>query len=412
MKGQLPNEQGQCYCEKEGKYMKEGQFYTYRDGSKTTMCKSCLTMHVDNFDPETFTWLLKDLDFPYVPSEWVKLRDEAFAKNPQKMNGASVFGKYLSKMRLTQFKGKGWADSEELVAQRERKQAQMTEEQRIEREKYEQDVQQRYEAGEMSEAEYKTRMSTIKQYEDMAATPSEELDAAVNNPFVEEGFMKEEDLPNPAADLTQEDKLYLAMKWSRLYKPNEWIQLEKNYNEMMESFDIQDADTKNTLILICKTNLKINQCMDVGDVDGATKYSRMYDQLRKSAKLTAAQNKNEKGEFVDSIGELVAYCEREGGKIPKYEIKVPYDVIDKVIDDLKSYTKTLVYSDPSLAREIEDYLKNRKIIDEQQKDRQKAKEEGLEQRELTDEDYQVYNEKLEEQRLEDLAVEEEGDDIS
>jgi hypothetical protein len=30
--------------------------------------------------------------------------------------------------------------------------------------------------------------------------------------------------------------------------------------------------------------------------------------LRKSAKFTAAQNKEEKGNVVDSVGELVAFC--------------------------------------------------------------------------------------------------------
>ena len=55
------------------------------------------------------------------------------------------------------------------------------------------------------------------------------------------------------------------MKWGRTYKPSEWVELEKRYTEMMNSFDIQDADSKNTLILICKTNLKQNQALDMGD---------------------------------------------------------------------------------------------------------------------------------------------------
>ena len=88
--------------------------------------------------------------------------------------------------------------------------------------------------------------------------------------------MKEEDIPDPAAELTQEDKLFLAMKWGRLYKPSEWIELEKNYNEMMNSFDIQDADTESTLILLCKTDLKMNQAIDSGDVEGFQKFSKNF----------------------------------------------------------------------------------------------------------------------------------------
>jgi len=40
------------------------------------MCKDCLTMHVDNFNPETFTWILEKADFPYVPAEWNAIRDK------------------------------------------------------------------------------------------------------------------------------------------------------------------------------------------------------------------------------------------------------------------------------------------------------------------------------------------------
>jgi len=33
------------------------------------------------------------------------------------------------------------------------------------------------------------------------------------------------------------------MKWGRLYKASQLVALEKDYNQMKKSFDIQDADT-------------------------------------------------------------------------------------------------------------------------------------------------------------------------
>ena len=109
------------YCEKCHKTMTDVNFYTYKDGKKTEMCKKCLTMHIDNFNPDTFLWLLEKMDVPYIPEEWNVLRDKAYAKNPQKMTGMSVFGKYLSKMKLKQWKEYGWADTERLAAQRAEK---------------------------------------------------------------------------------------------------------------------------------------------------------------------------------------------------------------------------------------------------------------------------------------------------
>jgi hypothetical protein len=55
----------------------------------------------------------------------------------------------------------------------------------------------------------------------------------------------------------------------------------------------------------------------------------MYEASRKSAKFTAAQNKEKQDDFVSSVGELVRYCEKEGGRIPRLKIDYNYDIIDK-----------------------------------------------------------------------------------
>ena len=47
-----------CSCEKCGRRMDADNFYTYRDGRKMEICKKCVTMHVDNFEPDTYTWIL------------------------------------------------------------------------------------------------------------------------------------------------------------------------------------------------------------------------------------------------------------------------------------------------------------------------------------------------------------------
>ena len=240
-------------CTKCGKMMDENtQFYTYKNGDKTTMCKKCLTMHIDNFNPETFLWLLQDMDVPYIEAEWNVLRDRAFAKNPN-LNGMSVFGKYLSKMKLKQWNQYGWNDTERLKVLNEEK----LKVKQAEKEQFESLLKAQFDNGEITEAQYKTLISTETQNEDYYAGTGPALHipgAAADNPYQENNFIDESLLSGPAAQLTDEDKIYLAMKWGRLYQPADWIELERNYNEMMNSFDIQDADTINTLILLCKTN--------------------------------------------------------------------------------------------------------------------------------------------------------------
>jgi hypothetical protein len=43
---------------------------------------------------------------------------------------------------------------------------------------------------------------------------------------------------SPEFDLTQEDIIYLRLKWGKSYKPEEWVRLEQLYEEMMSSYDI------------------------------------------------------------------------------------------------------------------------------------------------------------------------------
>ena len=379
-------------CQKCGRMKNaDTQFYQYKNGEKTELCKDCLTMHIDNFDPNTYLWLLEKMDVPYIPEEWNILRDRAFAKNPL-LNGMSVFGKYLSKMKLKQFKDYGWADTDKLNAERDLKNRENLEE----RQKYDEELKEKMENGEITEAEFKTLTSTPTQKEDMLINPERYIPGA-NDAYSNPDTYIDESLIDVGAELTQEDKIYLATKWGRLYKPSEWVELEKKYTDMMNSFDIQDADSMNTLILICKTDLKMNQALDCSDFEGYQKLSKVSNDLRKSAKFTAAQNKEKKDDYVDSIGQLVSVCEREGF-IPRYAIDIPQDKVDATLKDMNEYVKKLVTQDLGFGQQIEDSIRKIQI--------QKEMEQNADQ-DLTDEDFADYYEDIEEQREQDLENEDE-----
>lgn len=377
-------------CEKCKRTLDADAFYTYKDGNKVELCKKCLTMHIDNFDESTFLWLLEKMDVPYIPEEWNVLRDRAYAKNPNKMNGMSVFGKYLSKMKLRQWKNTCWADGERLRKEREEKDALAAKE----RTNYEQSIKQQYDEGKINEAQYRTLVSSMKQHKDDPVYIPEMPP--------ETNFISEEELSgsDPSKELTKEDRVYLAMKWGRFYRPNEWLQLERKYTEMTNCFDIEDSDSISTLILICKTDLKMNQMLDSGDIDGYNKLARTYDTLRKSAKFTAVQNKKEDSNFIDTVGELVAYCEREKGQIPEFEINTAKDIIDKEIDDLKSYTKSLIYKDTSIAQQIESYLKQRQMMEENKQ----AIAQGREIPIITNDDYSEYFDQIAQEKEDDKRI--------
>ena len=225
----------------------------------------------------------------------------------------------------------------------------------------------------------------------------------------EDPYIQEDELYDLSEELTDEDKKYLAMKWGRLYKPSEWIELEKIYEQMTASFDIQDADTINTLILICKTNLKMNQAIDIGDLDGFQKLSRVSESLRKSAKFTAAQNKEEKNDFVDSVGELVSMCEREGF-IPRFATDIPQDKVDLTLKDMNKYLYKLVTQDLGFGQQIEDALQKIKIQQEMQSNNDLSLDADADTEELIDQDYEDFYQSVHNQKEQDLDMQKEGDD--
>ena len=427
LKGQVEDENGKCQCQRCGKRMGQINFYTYKDGSKCEICKPCLTAHIDNFNPSTFEWILEKMDVPYIPTEWNVLRDKAFAKDPYKMNGMSVIGKYLAKMKLKQWNSYGYADTEKIQQELQAEKARKDQADKEEKARYEAELKVKLSEGKISQAEYQTLVSTETQNKELPrwgdnitgehatqGSPSSYAEALgqAKNPFQEQNFMAEDEIVDPGADLDNQDKMYLAVKWGRLYKPSQWVALEQLYNEFMNSFDIQGAARIDTLKMICKTSLKMNEAIDCGDIDSYQKLSRVYDSMMKSAKFTEAQNKDNNGDTIDSAAAIVDFVEAHSGQIPRYQCNEPQDIVDQIIADLKAYNKSLIYEDKSLAQEIEKYLQDKRISDEIKKDKKDAKAKGLDDVQLQDDDFADYKDSLNtmkehDESLDDKLIEEE-----
>ena len=318
----------------------------YPNGKLDT-CKKCITMHVDNFNPDTYMWILQECDVPYVPDEWHKLL-EKYAYNRDKLTGMTILGRYLSKMKLKQHKDYRWKDTAFLQEMADTKK-----EQAMKR--------QGYDAQEIA-----LQLEKDRQYlpeDGVAKEPVYDETPSMSSP-VEDYFAEQCEGEELNIDLTDEDKTYLRLKWGKTYKPEEWVKLEQLYEEMMQSYDIQGAGHIDTLKLICKTSLKANQLIDMGDIEGFQKMSKVYDSLMKSGNFTAAQNKSESGEFVDSIGELIELCEKDG-YIERYYVESPNDKVDLTIQDMQRYTRTLIEEETNISTMVEKALRENAKEDEE-----------------------------------------------
>lgn len=245
------------YCTKCGKMLDEKQFYTsnnlekYQDG-KLNECKDCISMHVDPWDPDTFLWILEEADVPYIKSAWDKIIEKEIAKkgSASSVTGKGTIGRYLSSMKLSQYKRMRWADTE-VLAEKE-KEAKITAMQT-----------QGFTPEEIEEALAEEKGPPRPEppfpqtQEDTDSPPTVPADPALT------GFEPEED--EFSDQLTEADKLMLRLKWGKGYTAEQWVRMEQLYNDMMKSYDIQTAGHKDTLIMLCKTSIRANDLLDAGD---------------------------------------------------------------------------------------------------------------------------------------------------
>ena len=394
------------YCPKCQRTMRVHQnFYSsprldrYPEGYMNS-CKKCFTMHIDMDDPATVMPLLEEMNLPYIPREWnnlvSKYRDNA------KTTVTAIFGRYVAKMKLVQYRDYTYDDTESFFEEAKYKELNKQVNSMAEKQKYEEAK----ESGKIYE-----NLENI----DLNNLPMEELKEL----FQSSGGLFEEDEKdhNYEFDITPADKQYLWAKWGKTYRINDCIELEKFHNEMMDSYDIRTGSHKDYLLKISRVSLKMDQALEINDIEGFQKLSRVYDLLMKSAKFTASQVKDLSEDNLDAIGVAVGMCETEGF-IPKFVDNERQDVVDFTIVDIKRYLDKLIKEEANLGNMVEIYLQ--KMVEAE------AQEEGeldddeddiliLQEKDeadiLSDADFEDFNEMREQESEADLeALIEAGED--
>lgn len=385
-------------CVKCGKTMSESFFFSKKNGERSTMCRDCLTMYIDNRKPSTFLWILEDFDFPYVEDVWVSLANKVYKQDPANFGPRSVIGRYFRTMKMVSWRDYSWADSDRLNAERQGKREHVTANRReayLDEEK-EQKLLEQLEKGEISQAQYQTLSARYsfdhneidknpnviasdpvaniaESTEEEDSPPAQTEDSTLLTPlgkneteldigvvedkkpeFLETIEINENDI---ISELTQEDMKYLALKWGMAYKPAEWVKLEEIYKKYESEYEL-NVDRAETLKSICKTKFKMDQAIDIDDIRSYKDLSAVYDQLRKSGKFTESQNVEQQKREIDSIGELVQFVENKGGIIPRFENpeEEPQDKIDFLINDMKNYVNNLMRNELGLGSLIESYV--------------------------------------------------------
>lgn len=330
-------------CSKCGRSKVLDDFFAYKSGEKDDICKACLLEHVDNGDPDTFLWILERYDIPYVERIWVSLSNRIYADNPGHFNQSSVIGKYMRNMKMTQYRRFGFNDSasEELVGKMPKESP----------EDVEAALKAKLESGEINQSQYDTLSLSV---------PSKNADGEPKE------FMAKAEMERSIKEsLTNDDRLYLMTKWGTSYTADEWVRMEDMYRRYCAEYDMS-VDREETLKKLCKTSIKMDAALDSDDTLGYKSLSQVFDSLRKTGRFTEQQNKEDRTDVVDSVGQLVLLCEREGGIIDQFPDPedYPQDKIDLTINDFKQYSVNLLRNEPNVAGLIETYIAKLEKADE------------------------------------------------
>jgi hypothetical protein len=285
-------------------------------------------MGVNDADPSTFLSVLKELDIPYMPTEW---RGLLVKKDPR---APSILGKYASKMRLNQFKKYKWVDTENLVKDEETTLLAAL----------------RQESSSETEAEQK--LEQMMSMQDIAPQPLTSMNTSASLAAMY-GLSPETSKYN----LTLEEINDLKREWGEDYSEDQYLALEQMFADMRGAYVIHDPIALSNAKMICKMTVKMNKFLDIDDVESASKISRQLDTFIKSANLAPVQQKDRQ-QTTFAISQLAFLVEREGGFIPEFYIDEPNDKIDLILQDMREYTEYLVRGESN----IEEMVQNMETI--------------------------------------------------
>lgn len=365
----MPKKPAEKKCPVCGAVKVAKDFYGVREAKRGSKfhgaCRACVgRMIADVRDPVEMESACRDFNVPYCDKLWRMSYNKAVEKGDS-LSGDALLGRYMRLINMRQYNRFGtYADQDGL--------RQYLDDRHPEPVEY-------VEAPDIHEAE--AAALAAKEAETRAAQAAKKAEA-LEAEAQAKAREKEEKAKADAMELermrqdtagrheqaiydslTPDDINMLVRKWGGDFLPSEWVKMEDLYNKYVNEYDM-NIDREQALIAICKTTVKMDAALVQGNVADYQKLASVLKDLRTSAKFTESQ-KVEKKRFIDSVGELVAFCEKEGGAIPQYgdPDAYPEDVVDFTLNDLKSYTYNLVANELGLGAMIESYIKKLEDVD-------------------------------------------------
>jgi hypothetical protein len=152
----------------------------------------------------------------------------------------------------------------------------------------------------------------------------------------------------------------IAMKFGSGYTNREYLQMEKFYNDMCMTHDVNTPQLKKQLVYLCKLQVKMDRALE-SENDGAFKnYNDRYERILQSSGFRPIDRKNSSEQSgIRSFSAIFEEVEKMGFVPPK-PIEERMDLVDVAILAHLNYVRQLVGHGKldELPKEVHDELAN------------------------------------------------------
>lgn len=201
------------------------------------------------------------------------------------------------------------------------------------------------------------------------------------------------------------------IKWGPNYTFEDYVQLENLLISTLRANDISNPLQIDAIKKACKISVQLDKAIVDNDTKGIKELGNTYATFTKTAQIDTVISSSNK-EVISTVAELAEEIERCGGQY-KYYDEVNRDIVDKTIDDIKKYIRTLVLDSTNLTSTFETIAANYNKKVEQDAAEDSANNFSIE--DIIENQKEGANNELDlelgKETLEDIDIEDDDDDI-
>lgn len=140
-------------------------------------------------------------------------------------------------------------------------------------------------------------------------------------------------------------------KWGEGYSFPQLLQLENLLVSTLRAHDITNPLQIDAIKKACRISVELDKAIEAGDGKSIKELAAAYSSFTKTAQIDDIIAESN-GDVIATVADLADYIEKCGGQFHFYD-NVERDVVDRTINDLKEYIRTLVTESTGLTTTLE-----------------------------------------------------------